>query len=127
MPIACNLDDIRDRGCREFSFHEGDEKRFGFLVRVGQTVWAYRNACPHLLISMNWLRDHFLDHREEHIQCALHGALFEIDTGLCVTGPCFGRYLQSIPVVVIDRRIELPMPVSLESSIAWGEKPSICD
>jgi len=32
------------------------------------------------------------------IQCSVHGAIFEKDTGYCVAGPCYGRSLIGLPV-----------------------------
>lgn len=34
------------------------------------------------------------------IQCATHGALFEIETGHCIAGPCLGQNLQKIPYLL---------------------------
>jgi nitrite reductase/ring-hydroxylating ferredoxin subunit len=30
--------------------------------------------------------------------CAAHGAIFEIETGICVAGPCPGARLRPLPV-----------------------------
>jgi nitrite reductase/ring-hydroxylating ferredoxin subunit len=99
LPL-CELDELPQRGCREFRYRRDGEVREGFLVRLGDTVYAYRNSCPHLLIPMNWLPDVLLDDRRRYIHCALHGALFEIETGECIKGPCFGRFLEHIPAVL---------------------------
>ena len=37
-----------------------------------------------------------------HIACHAHGAWFEIDTGACVQGPCLGKRLTRVPLVVDD-------------------------
>jgi nitrite reductase/ring-hydroxylating ferredoxin subunit len=34
------------------------------------------------------------------IECSMHGAVFEKDSGLCVGGPCLGRSLAGLPVRV---------------------------
>ena len=54
---------------------------------------------------MEWLPDRFLDAEGKLIQCALHGALFRPDTGLCLHGPCAGQRLQ--PLALIQRDGEL--------------------
>ena len=36
------------------------------------------------------------------IACSWHGALFDIDTGACVGGPCVGQALRPWPVVALD-------------------------
>ncbi len=66
------------------------------LVRRHGQVYAYRNRCPHRGIALEWLPDQFLDHSGSLIQCATHGALFLIESGECVAGPCAGQMLQAI-------------------------------
>ncbi len=39
---------------------------------------------------LNWTPDRFLDLERKQIICATHGAVFCIDDGLCVGGPCKG-------------------------------------
>lgn len=69
-----------------------------FVVRQQQRFYAYENRCPHLGIELNWLPDGFLSLDQSLIQCSTHGAMFVIDSGECVAGPCLGRYLQPLPV-----------------------------
>ncbi|VXD02320.1 Rieske (2Fe-2S) protein [Pseudomonas sp. 8Z] len=68
-----------------------------FLVRKEGTVYAYRNRCPHRGINLHWQTDVFLDDSASLIRCATHGALFLIDSGECVAGPCAGQVLQALP------------------------------
>ena len=44
--------------------------------------------------------DRFLDPDGSLIQCSTHGALFEIESGRCIAGPCKGQYLQAIPYLL---------------------------
>jgi len=69
-----------------------------FAVRKDGRLHAYRNRCPHRGIPLEWLPDQFLDSSASLIQCATHGALFLIDSGECVAGPCAGQSLQIISV-----------------------------
>ncbi|MGB1238456.1 MAG: Rieske (2Fe-2S) protein [Pseudomonadales bacterium] len=66
------------------------------LVDRAGTLYIYRNQCPHLGIELQWVEDTFLDQSGEFIQCSSHGALFTIDTGLCIRGPCNGASLKQI-------------------------------
>jgi len=68
-----------------------------FAVRQGDQIHLYRNHCPHLGLPLEWMPDQFLDREGHYIQCATHGALFRIDNGLCVSGPCQGESLEAIP------------------------------
>jgi nitrite reductase/ring-hydroxylating ferredoxin subunit len=49
----------------------------------------------------------------------MHGALFEIDTGACVSGPCAGLGLRTLPVrvergyVMLDDGVPLEEPPDL--------------
>lgn len=67
-----------------------------FVVRKHGQVYAYRNRCPHRSIGLQWQPDAFLDDSASLIRCATHGALFLIDTGECVAGPCAGQALQAL-------------------------------
>ena len=65
-------------------------------VRRDGQVHAYINRCPHRGIALEWQPDRFLDDSASLIQCATHGALFLIESGECVTGPCAGQVLEKI-------------------------------
>ncbi len=65
-------------------------------VRRDGRVYAYQNRCPHRGVPLEWQPDQFLDHSNSLIQCATHGALFLIESGECVAGPCAGQSLQAL-------------------------------
>ena len=67
-----------------------------FVVRKDGQVYAYRNRCPHRGVGLQWQPDSFLDDSASLIRCATHGALFLIDSGECVAGPCAGQALQAL-------------------------------
>lgn len=67
-----------------------------FAVRKEGEVFVYRNRCPHRGVPLEWQADKFLDPSASLIQCARHGALFLIESGECVAGPCEGDSLQVI-------------------------------
>lgn len=99
----CQLDDIPEGGSR--GFQQGDRKLL-VLKHKGRLV-VYRNSCPHLGIPLEWIEHQFLDSSGTMIQCANHGALFTIDSGKCVAGPCAGRKLESIPFQVNDNQVSI--------------------
>jgi len=41
------------------------------------------------------------------IQCASHDARFDIKTGRCLAGPCFGKSLQSLELSIRNRRLNI--------------------
>ena len=71
-------------------------------VRKEGVLYVYENCCPHRGIPLEWQPDQFLDSSGSLIQCATHGALFLIDSGECVAGPCSGQALRALPVVERD-------------------------
>lgn len=98
----CSLDELADPGSRAFSIGSGDWPLRGFVVRSGANVFAYVNSCPHAGHPLNWHPHEFLTRERTLIQCASHGAVFEIATGACVGGPCNGKALQPLRVEVQD-------------------------
>lgn len=103
------LEEIGEDDARGF---EVDGQALVVARRDGQ-VHAYLNLCPHLGIELNFQPDEFLDLDRRYLQCANHGALFEVDDGYCVLGPCKGQSLRKVTVSVIDGAVhvhDLPPP-----------------
>jgi len=63
------------------------------VVRRAGQVYAYKNRCPHRGVPLEWQPNQFLDPSASLIQCATHAALFLIESGECVAGPCAGQFL----------------------------------
>jgi nitrite reductase/ring-hydroxylating ferredoxin subunit len=103
----CRLNEIADPGSRGFSVVIAGHTESIFLVRKGGAVFAYRNRCPHTGSPLDWMPDQFLNLGKDHIQCATHAALFRIEDGLCVAGPCTGDALTALPVAVDTGEIVL--------------------
>lgn len=97
---VCEFAALGDPGSHGFAVGEGDWSLQGFIVRQGSAVFAYENRCPHAGHPLNWVAHRFLDLDRRLIQCASHGALFALDTGVCVGGPCPGARLKSLPAKV---------------------------
>ncbi len=79
-------------------------------MRRDGCIYLYRNSCPHLGVELNWSGDEFMSPDGLWLQCAAHGALFEIDSGLCVAGPCHGKSLTPIPFVLEDGQLAALLP-----------------
>ena len=73
-----------------------------FAVRKNGEIYLYWNRCPHIGTPLDWEEDKFLDADNALIQCATHGALFEIDSGRCLVGPCRGKHLQPVAFELAD-------------------------
>jgi len=93
MKFLCPPGDLPEASSRGFNL----EGRPLFAVRRDQQVYVYTNRCPHRGVALEWQPDQFLDQSASLIQCATHGALFLIENGECVAGPCAGQSLTAIP------------------------------
>ena len=98
----CHLSDLFDPDSRGFTWLHHEVAMEGFVIRQGGRVTAYVNSCPHTGAPLNWNPDQFLDVEGQFIQCSLHGALFRLEDGVCVHGPCVGQSLQSLRVALKD-------------------------
>jgi nitrite reductase/ring-hydroxylating ferredoxin subunit len=103
--LLCRLDEIEDPGSRGFDDIEGEEPFF--VVRRGEEAFAYRNSCPHYGAPLDWKPHAFLSVDKSRILCSMHGALFEIEDGACVLGPCPGDVLEKVEIEVAEDTIFL--------------------
>ena len=98
----CHLDDLPDGGVRGF-----DPARRGqdtlLVVRRGERVFGWRDACPHHGTPMAWRKDAYLNAARDRIVCHAHGAQFDIESGLCLLGPCLGDRLTPVELRVDER------------------------
>ena len=96
------LEQVADGGARNFVLQMKAGRFFGFVVRRGDAVHGYVDRCPHAGVPMTSNLDDYLTPGGDLIACAWHGALFRIEDGLCVGGPCTGQRLTPWPVAVAD-------------------------
>jgi nitrite reductase/ring-hydroxylating ferredoxin subunit len=100
----CLLTDLPNPGSK--GFQVGRRPRF-FIVRIDNKVFGYINLCPHQGTPLDWKPDAFLTFQEDAIMCATHGALFNIEDGICTWGPCQGMRLAPVSVYVQGNWIKL--------------------
>ncbi len=104
LTYLCSLADLPEGSSKGF-----DSSKI-FAVNYGGKIYVYKNRCPHLGIPLEWKENQFLDSSNSMIQCANHGALFVIDSGQCVSGPCAGSRLHTIPCEIINNSIWIFQP-----------------
>ncbi|MNZ76949.1 Rieske [2Fe-2S] domain protein [compost metagenome] len=92
MILLCSPDALAEGQSRSFDI---DDLAL-FAVRKNGKVHAYLNRCPHRATRLEWEEDRFLDDSGNLLRCAHHGALFLIDSGECIQGPCFGDVLEML-------------------------------
>lgn len=107
IKTLCRVDDIEEPGAKGFEFEEAGSKYNLFVVRKDDELRAYKNSCPHTNAPLEWMPDQFLDMDNSFIMCAIHGALFRVDDGYCLRGPCAGMSLQALPLTVSDGEIQV--------------------
>lgn len=76
------------------------------MIRThGNDYVGYVNACPHDGVWLNIGSGDFFTQDRAFLKCGRHGATFEIDSGLCIDGPCNGKSLQPIALAVVDGEV----------------------
>lgn len=108
--VLCRMEELQEGGSRGFD-PEGRGQSTVFAIRHADTVHVYADSCPHHGTPLAWRCHEYLNAAKDYIVCAAHGAQFEIDTGLCVLGPCLGERLTRMPwrlsrgeIVIADGR-----------------------
>jgi naringenin degradation protein FdeD len=105
--ILCRLDEIEDGGSQRFTAEIDGQPTAVLAVRQSDRVFAFVNSCPHIGAPLDFLPGKFLNAEGTHIQCANHGALFRIDDGQCISGPCAGDSLTPVKTTVNDGFVRL--------------------
>lgn len=107
------VEDIPSGGARNFVVQTKAGRFHGFAVRHGDGVVGYVDRCPHAGLPLAQRLDDYLSPGGELIVCSWHGALFRIEDGACVAGPCAGARLSPWPLRVADGWIETSEPKDL--------------
>jgi nitrite reductase/ring-hydroxylating ferredoxin subunit len=107
VPLA-SLDQIEDGGFLEVeAMLDGIDAESLILHRDGEAVRAWLNVCPHAGRRLDWAPGRFLKSKAGELVCAVHGATFELQDGLCVAGPCRGASLRAVAVELRDGSVHL--------------------
>lgn len=104
----CRLDDIPDGGSNGFVRETVDGLRGYMVIRQGDAVFVYVNSCPHVGLPLDLKPGRFLNADGDRILCTTHGALFRIEDGFCVSGPCVGDALEAVPATIRDGAVHIP-------------------
>lgn len=107
IQTVCSLADLPEGSSRGFSIQTGDSCKDIFLVHKNGRISAYLNSCPHTGGPLDWVPDQFLNLDGDLIQCATHDALFRIEDGMCMAGPCAGRSLTPLRVEIRNEHVLL--------------------
>ncbi|UWR13387.1 Rieske (2Fe-2S) protein [Sulfitobacter mediterraneus] len=97
----CSLQDVPEGGthCLEID---------GFpllLVRVGDALQGYVNACPHQYLPLDHKGDKLISADKTILRCTNHAAGFSVQTGEGVEGLGLGDCLDAVPIRVSEKTI----------------------
>jgi len=119
--VICAADSIERSNAKAFSLFRineaGESRPFPIMVIRTHTdnYIGYVNSCPHQGIWLNFGEGNFFTRDRAFLKCGRHGSVFEIDSGLCIDGPCKDRSLEPIALAVVDGEVCL-CGVELEES-----------
>ena len=106
--VLARLEQIEDGGFLEVeALLPGGDAESLILHRDGDAVRAWLNVCPHAGRRLDWAPGRFLKSKAGELVCAVHGATFELQGGVCVAGPCRGDSLRALAVDVVDGGVHL--------------------
>lgn len=112
----CPLVEVDDGRARNIVVQLRDGRFYGFVVRRGETVKGYVDRCPHAGLPLAKRLDDYLTPLGDYITCSWHGALFDIETGVCRGGPCVGATLTNWPLAVEEGWIVTSFPAEQPNS-----------
>jgi nitrite reductase/ring-hydroxylating ferredoxin subunit len=105
----CKEDELEELTTKQFEYLYLGDIHHGFVINCQGKLFAYENKCPHTGVELNWQENSFLNYDNSNIQCATHGAQFQINDGFCIWGPCIGQYLKEIPLKVVSNKVYLDL------------------
>jgi len=110
--VSISTKGFSDLSSRTFETRVKGKLFQGFVVRKGGEYFAYQNLCRHLPISLDLGDNQLLTHDKAHLQCHMHGAVYKIDSGLCISGPCEGASLRPLELKEDGTRLVIRIPES---------------
>jgi nitrite reductase/ring-hydroxylating ferredoxin subunit len=100
--LICATEMVEEKGKGvRFELLRGGVKLQAFVVRFKGIPYAFLNQCGHVPVELDWLEGEFFDDSRLYLICSTHGALYDPESGRCISGRCAGRGL--IPLRVEER------------------------
>jgi nitrite reductase/ring-hydroxylating ferredoxin subunit len=82
---------------------DGSPQRWPIIIsRKGKNFYGFENACPHQGSRLDTRPGELMDEDANFIVCGNHDAKFDLDTGHCFIGPCQGKALTPIKLIIDD-------------------------
>ena len=99
----CHIDDVAEGMARGFRSAPDARQKIIVLKKSG-VLHGWLDSCPHYEggTPMAWRTDAYLNGEATHLACHSHGALFDMETGECVLGPCLGQGLTRVELSIAN-------------------------
>lgn len=105
----CTLEDLEATGGKTLIQEINNRNIDLFVVKKNDGVFCYVDSCPHTGVMLPWREDDYFDEDGELLMCATHGALFRVEDGHCVSGPCNGQSLKQLPIKIENNEVYLQL------------------
>jgi naringenin degradation protein FdeD len=105
--FLCRIDQLADPGTQNVVLGSGEDELDIIIVQTKGARYAYINSCPHQSIPLETFPNRFFTEDKKYFVCSGHGAKFALSTGECVSGPCMGRFLDSLAIEEKDGAVYL--------------------
>ena len=106
----CALKDVPEDGSNGFLVKTRKGQFGAIVVRKADKLFVYVNSCPHIGTPLDIKAGEFLNKNRSHILCTTHGALFRIEDGYCISGPCVGANLMALHAVMEKGEVFVSLP-----------------
>jgi nitrite reductase/ring-hydroxylating ferredoxin subunit len=103
----CELSQIADGDSAGFIAERNGKRESFIVVRKKNVAFVYVNSCPHIGAPLDFSPGRFLNKDRTFIMCSTHGAIFRIDDGFCVSGPCAEQALTTVSVDIVEGSVFL--------------------
>lgn len=106
MKQLCDSEEITESGS-EFRVSGAHGAYYVMIFRQGERLVAYQNVCPHRHLSLSWAPGRFMVGEDGLLVCPHHAAVFNLDSGECLQGPCSGDFLLPVSIEIRDGQVWL--------------------
>lgn len=112
--VVARVGELSHGMTKKFLFRCQGKSVEAILLNYEGDFFAYVNRCRHIQLSLDWVDNHFFTEDKRYLICANHGATYEPATGECIWGPCFGAFLDVVPLLISKGKILANCPEEKE-------------
>ncbi|MBI2916124.1 MAG: Rieske 2Fe-2S domain-containing protein [Elusimicrobia bacterium] len=103
--LVGKVQEIPSGRSKKFSFKKEGDTLEAFVIHYKGNFYAYLNRCRHVSLPLDFGDNDFFSSDGKFLSCKNHGALYSPESGECVAGPCYGSFLETVPVEVREGNI----------------------